>query len=83
MATGMEMVMLQLRKLIPDHVWEAVEKNLFSMGEKVKAIDDRLAKIEADQAEILKLLHNRLPIHYENKPRPLEGTDGSQPNGHG
>lgn len=55
MATGMEMVLKSLRGFIPEHVWAAVEKNIISMGEKVAAIEKRLANIEEMQAKILSL----------------------------
>lgn len=56
MAKGMEMVMSALRNMIPPEVWAAVERNIVSMGDKVAAIEKRLAGIEEKQDLILQML---------------------------
>jgi hypothetical protein len=56
MATGPDMLMAALKKLVPDHVWQAVEKNLFSIGGTAQAMQADMAAIKETQARILRIL---------------------------
>lgn len=77
MATGNEMMLKALRGLIPDHIWQAVEKNLLTIGEKAAALEAlsrennaRMARIEDTQFRILQLLG-------ENGYEQTSATNGS------
>lgn len=59
MATGLEMMMGSLRKLIPDALWASVETHVHGMAYVASSMDARLKNIEATQAEILAILSTR------------------------
>ena len=70
--SGMEMIMTNLRRMIPEAVWELVMRNATGVMDTVKVVDQRLERIEQIQGEILK----RLPPLPGEAP---DSTDGVYP----
>ena len=70
-ATGMEMVVSNLIRMLgikPEHLMEPLK----DMADRIKSFDARLAKIEADQAEIKHMLrHLSAPV---NTMEQINGT---------
>jgi hypothetical protein len=79
----MGMMMRTLRAFIPDHVWDAVEKNIISMGEKVSALQADNAANRQMLMEIRATLNEALETHtdiYErisNIEKATHGKNGS------
>jgi hypothetical protein len=59
MATGPDMLMAALKKLVPAHVWDAVEKNLCSIGGTAQAMQAEMKEIREIQERILRILEPR------------------------
>lgn len=84
MASGVEMLAGQLLKFIPKEVWEGAASAIGEIQGRAKAIDDRLARLEAklDRLETVLLVARPLDVaERDTKEGQQNGTVAAADNG--